>query len=87
MDGFVRLFDKRYPLPIMTFDAMYQSSASTSSSSVTPDGLPCELEFYDNFLSSISLLIVITDHKESVKVWDVRGQSMLYEIATGNDSD
>lgn len=30
--------------------------------------------------------VVITDGRESIKVWDVRARSIVYELSTGNNS-
>jgi len=67
-DGYARIFDKRHPLPVITFDSM-QNHPSRAALSITPDGIP----------------LVISDRTESIKVWDVRARSMVYELATGNN--
>ncbi|TCD63392.1 hypothetical protein EIP91_005600 [Steccherinum ochraceum] len=71
-DGIARLYDVREPLPRLSFDNGMSSEPLYSALYVHVDGLP----------------VVFTggQKSESIKVWDVRQKSILYELATGNNS-
>ncbi|KDQ56993.1 hypothetical protein JAAARDRAFT_194182 [Jaapia argillacea MUCL 33604] len=71
-DGFARLFDLRRPLPVMTFDVGGRSEGCPAVVFVHPDGIPTVFSG--------------CEEKEQIKVWDVRARTIVYELATGNNS-
>ncbi|QRV97267.1 WD repeat protein [Ceratobasidium sp. AG-Ba] len=70
-DGFVRLFDLRAPLPVVTFDACGQGEFCYAAVLVHPDGIPTVFNG--------------TGKSEQIKMWDVRARTPVYELATGNN--
>ncbi|KAI0671413.1 quinon protein alcohol dehydrogenase-like superfamily [Trametes maxima] len=71
-DGYARIFDVRRPLPVLTFNTGHQSEACADVVFVHPDGIPT--------------LFTGGERTEQVKVWDVRGKSVVYELSTGNNA-
>ncbi|KAI0360219.1 hypothetical protein OH77DRAFT_1447220 [Trametes cingulata] len=69
-DGFARMFDVRRPLPVLTFNSGEKSEPCADVVFVHPDGIPT--------------LFTGGERTEQVKVWDVRGKSVVYELSTGN---
>ncbi|KAG8719134.1 hypothetical protein FRC09_011581 [Ceratobasidium sp. 395] len=70
-DGFVRLFDHRTPLPVLTFDACDSSEFCDAAVLAHPDGIPT--------------VFTGTGQAEQIKMWDVRARTIVYELATGNN--
>ncbi|KAG9127563.1 hypothetical protein FRC07_012193 [Ceratobasidium sp. 392] len=70
-DGFVRLFDIRTPLPVLTFDACQQNEACDAAVFTHPDGIPT--------------IFTGTGKAEQIRMWDVRARTSVYELATGNN--
>ncbi|TCD63390.1 hypothetical protein EIP91_005598 [Steccherinum ochraceum] len=71
-DGVARLFDIREPLPRVSFDCGSSDEFLQSALYIHVDGLP--------------LVISGGQRSQSVKVWDLRTKSIVYELATGNNS-
>ncbi|KAF8699894.1 WD40 repeats protein, partial [Rhizoctonia solani] len=69
-DGFARLYDTRYSLPVVTFDAPSMPVARTNSITA----------------SAIQVVFTGTHKAEQIKVWDVRARACAYELATGNNA-
>ncbi|KAH8832872.1 WD40-repeat-containing domain protein [Flagelloscypha sp. PMI_526] len=70
-DGFARLYDVRQPLPVLTIDH--------GNEPITSNGLYIHVE-------GIPILFTGCNANQAIKVWDPRARTMLYEIATGNNS-
>ncbi|KAF9026060.1 hypothetical protein BDZ89DRAFT_49751 [Hymenopellis radicata] len=68
-DGEIRLWDTRQPLPVLTMEVGH--GAMPSVALAHPDGVPTI------FGGSVKA--------EVIKVYDVRGRQMVYELATGNN--
>ncbi|KIJ66742.1 hypothetical protein HYDPIDRAFT_26166 [Hydnomerulius pinastri MD-312] len=71
-DGYVRLFDTRQPLPILTVDVSSRHDSCASALFIHPDGIPT--------------IITGSGRGENIKVWDVRARAQVYELATGNNA-
>ncbi|KDN48380.1 hypothetical protein RSAG8_02972, partial [Rhizoctonia solani AG-8 WAC10335] len=69
-DGYARLFDIRQPYPVIEFQAGHQYDCR-SVALAFPDGIP--------------IVFTGTNHREKIKVWDVRAKACIYELATGNN--
>ncbi|CAL1716909.1 unnamed protein product [Somion occarium] len=69
-DGFVRMYDIRRSLPILTFDVEGQASRCYSALLTHPDGIPT--------------VFTGGTRSEQVKVWDVRARRVVYELSSGN---
>ncbi|KAG8724865.1 hypothetical protein FRC12_001084 [Ceratobasidium sp. 428] len=88
-DGFARLFDRRAPLPALTFD-VFDHGDFYAIALAHPDGIPsgCFLLTSRLALLTISLLEAVftgTGRAEQIKMWDVRARTSVYELATGNN--
>ncbi|KAM5539294.1 hypothetical protein V8D89_007167 [Ganoderma adspersum] len=71
-DGYARLFDVRRPLPVLTFNTGLQREACNDIVLVHPDGIPT--------------LFTAGDVTQQVKIWDIRAEECVYELATGNNA-
>ncbi|KAG8724864.1 hypothetical protein FRC09_013032 [Ceratobasidium sp. 395] len=69
-DGFVRMFDRRTPLPVLTIEAC-SGEPCYAVALAHPDGIPTV--FTGSRLA------------EQIKMWDVRARTPVYELATGNN--
>jgi hypothetical protein len=91
-DGYARLYDVRYPLPVLTFDAGELSEACSSVIFTEPDGIPsASSSFYvlvepESHGAGRAALFTGGQRSEQIKVWDVRARSEVYELATGNNA-
>ncbi|TCD63391.1 hypothetical protein EIP91_005599 [Steccherinum ochraceum] len=70
-DGVARLFDIRQPLPQISFDCGSSDESLQTALYIHVDGLP--------------LVISGGQRTQSIRVWDVRAKSIVYELATGNN--
>ncbi|KAJ7156535.1 hypothetical protein C8R43DRAFT_1234769 [Mycena crocata] len=70
-DGYARLFDVRLPLPVLSLSAGCGKTACTAGVFVHPDGIPT--------------VFTGTDQDEVLRLWDVRGAKLVYELSTGNN--
>ncbi|OSC98276.1 WD40 repeat-like protein [Trametes coccinea BRFM310] len=71
-DGYARIFDVRRPLPVITFQTDTSGDACSDVVFVHPDGIPT--------------LFTGGERIEQIKVWDIRGRNMVYELSTGNNA-
>ncbi|KIJ14224.1 hypothetical protein PAXINDRAFT_116270 [Paxillus involutus ATCC 200175] len=72
-DGYIRLFDTRQPLPVLTInESRYQSDNVSSALFIHPDGVPT--------------IVTGARRGEEIKVWDVRARAVAYSMATGNNA-
>ncbi|GJE96272.1 WD40 repeat domain-containing protein [Phanerochaete sordida] len=69
-DGYARLYDRRAPLPVLTFDVEKRESPLLAAVLAHVDGLPV---MFSGGVKS-----------EGIKCWDVRAQKCVYELSTGN---
>ncbi|KAG8719131.1 hypothetical protein FRC09_011578 [Ceratobasidium sp. 395] len=69
-DGFARLFDRRAPLPALTFEVR-DYGEFYAIALAHPDG--------------VLTVFTGTGRCEQIKVWDVRARACVYELATGNN--
>ncbi|KAG6917861.1 hypothetical protein DXG01_000766 [Tephrocybe rancida] len=69
-DGYARLYDVRQPLPTMTFNAGRSDSECSAVTLAYPDGIPT--------------LFTGSRSQQEVRLWDIRAQSTVYELSTGN---
>ncbi|KIJ66736.1 hypothetical protein HYDPIDRAFT_108669 [Hydnomerulius pinastri MD-312] len=72
VDGYVRLFDTRRSLPILTVDVSSRSEPCSSALLVHPDGVPT--------------IFTGSEKAQNIKLWDVRARVPVYELATGNNA-
>ncbi|KIJ66737.1 hypothetical protein HYDPIDRAFT_26162 [Hydnomerulius pinastri MD-312] len=71
-DGYVRLYDTRQPLPILTVDVSSLHDPCSSALFVHPDGVPT--------------IFTGSEKAQNIKLWDVRARAVVYELATGNNA-
>ncbi|KAK1221371.1 hypothetical protein PQX77_015822 [Marasmius sp. AFHP31] len=70
-DAYVRLYDHRQPLPVLTFKAENRSFCH-SAVYAQPNGLP--------------FVFTGGTRSEVIRLWDVRARRLVYELSTGNTS-
>ncbi|KAH6913303.1 hypothetical protein BKA70DRAFT_1262418 [Coprinopsis sp. MPI-PUGE-AT-0042] len=71
-DSYVRIYDQRHPLPVLTIRAgPVGTEALPCAALCRPDGLP--------------YLFTSNDREEAIKLWDLRSNAFVYELATGNN--
>ncbi|KAI0671424.1 WD40-repeat-containing domain protein [Trametes maxima] len=71
-DGYARLFDARRPLPVLTVETSIQHEGCADVVLVHPNGIPT--------------LFTGGDRTQQIKMWDLREQECVYELATGNNA-
>ncbi|KAH9838316.1 uncharacterized protein C8Q71DRAFT_750418 [Rhodofomes roseus] len=69
-DGYARLYDRRRPLPVLTFDVEKRESALMAAVLVHIDGIP--------------IMFSGGNRSAGIKCWDVRAKKCVYELSTGN---
>ncbi|EGN98975.1 hypothetical protein SERLA73DRAFT_73551 [Serpula lacrymans var. lacrymans S7.3] len=71
-DGCARLYDVRHPMPVLTFNVTRQSGPCANATLAHPDGIPT--------------VFTGAEKEEEIKMWDVRAQAPVYDLATGNNA-
>ncbi|KAH9838317.1 uncharacterized protein C8Q71DRAFT_750419 [Rhodofomes roseus] len=71
-DGYARLYDRRQPLPVLTFDVEKREGPLFAAMLVHVDGLP--------------IMFSGGRKTEGIKCWDIRAKKCIYELSTGNTS-
>ncbi|KDR76362.1 hypothetical protein GALMADRAFT_247801 [Galerina marginata CBS 339.88] len=71
-DGHARIYDVRQVLPVLTIASASQLEHMPAAVLAHPDGVP--------------FAFTGTDESQHIKLWDIRAQKSVYELATGNNS-
>ncbi|KZP24576.1 hypothetical protein FIBSPDRAFT_735589 [Athelia psychrophila] len=71
-DGYVRLFDTRHHLPVLTLNVGKSSDGCDAAVLCHPDGVPS--------------IFTGSGKTEHITLWDVRAKTACYELATGNNA-
>ncbi|OCH84734.1 hypothetical protein OBBRIDRAFT_839492 [Obba rivulosa] len=71
-DGNARLYDIRHPLPVMTLDSEQRMGTCSDVIFIHPDGVPT--------------VFTAGTHTQQIKMYDIRGRAVLYELGTGNNA-